>query len=91
MSLLQAMSIGLPAIVTDVGGMQEIVRLSGGGVCVPVGDAAAMAEAMVRMAQDHNLRTRCGERAKHAFEEHFTLRQMHEAYMHLYSSGRGKL
>ncbi len=86
MSLLQAMSVGLPAIVTDVGGMQEVVELSGGGVRVPVGDASAMAEAMVRMAQDSGLRNALGGRAREAFQEHFTLRQMHEAYLRLYTS-----
>ena len=39
MSLLQAMSVGVPAIVTDVGGMAGVVRLSGGGLLAPVGDA----------------------------------------------------
>ena len=32
MSLLQAFSLGLPAIVTDVGGMAEVVRLSQAGL-----------------------------------------------------------
>ena len=34
-SLLQAFSLGLPAIVTDVGGMAEVVRLAQAGVTVP--------------------------------------------------------
>ena len=85
MSLLQAMSIALPAIVTDVGGMQEVMELSGGGLRVPVGDVPAMAGAMVRMIQDEGFRSDCGERAERAFQEHFTLRQMHKAYLRLYT------
>ena len=38
MSLLQAASIGLPAVLTDVGGMREVLTLSGGGLLTPVGD-----------------------------------------------------
>ncbi len=86
MSLLQAMSASLPSVVTDVGGMREVVELSGGGLRVPVGDTSAMAGAMVRLAQDDTERTSFGERARAAFQAHFTLQQMHEAYLKLYTS-----
>ncbi len=85
MSLLQSMSIGLPSIVTDVGGMQEVLHLSEGGLLTPVGDDAAMAAAMVRMASDFALRQACGEQARAAYQANFTLGTMHEAYLRLYS------
>src|SRR6202000_2774302 len=56
MSLLQELSAGLPAIVTDVGGMAEVVRLSGAGMVVPAGDADAMAAAIVQIAARHEQR-----------------------------------
>lgn len=84
MSLLQSMSIGLPSIVTDVGGMQEVLQLSDGGLLAPVGDDAAMAAAMVRMASDFDLRHGCGEQARAAYQANFTLDAMHEAYLRLY-------
>lgn len=87
MSLLQSMSIGLPAIVTDVGGMREVLQLSGGGLRVPVGDPAAMAEAIVRLASDAGQRKQFGERAQQAYKAHFTLEQMHAAYLRLYRDG----
>ena len=40
-SLLEAMSVGLPAVVTDVGGMGEIARLSGAVTLVPSSDPQA--------------------------------------------------
>ncbi len=86
MSLLQAMSIGLPAIVTDVGGMREVLQLSDGGLRTPVGNVASMADAMVQMALDDELRSRCGNYAKNAYQEHFTLEQMDAAYLRLYVS-----
>lgn len=89
MSLLQAMSVGLPAITTDVGGMAEVVRLSEGGLLSPVGDAEAMAENIVRLATDAELRARCGERARAAYGRHFTLEQMEAAYARLYRGDRG--
>ena len=84
MSLLQAMSIGLPAIVTDVGGMAEVLQLSGGGMRVPVGDANAMAAAMVRMEVDGSARQAYGESARQAYAAHFTLQQMAAAYERIY-------
>ncbi len=86
MSLLQSMASGLPAIVTAVGGMEEVVSLSRGGLRVPVGDVDAMAEAMVSVAADDAARVTFGQNAQRAFHQHFTLRQMHEAYLHLYTA-----
>jgi glycosyltransferase involved in cell wall biosynthesis len=88
MSLLQGMSVGLPAVVTDVGGMREILHLSGGGLLVPVGDADAMADALVRLASDPALQEELGAKAKDAYEREFTLEQMEAAYAALYRSGR---
>ena len=88
MSLLQAMSIGLPAIVTDVGGMAEVLALSGGGIRVPVGDAEAMAVAMARMATEEEARRSFGENARAAYAVHFTLKQMATAYERIYQQPR---
>ncbi|MGI4757116.1 MAG: glycosyltransferase family 4 protein [Janthinobacterium lividum] len=85
MSLLQAMSVGLPALVTDVGGMREVLQLSNGGLRTPVGDCEGMAAAMVRMATEDELRRTCGRQAQRAYSEHFTLQQMNAAYLQLYA------
>src|SRR4029077_17303200 len=45
-SLLEAMSAGLPAVVTGVGGMGEIARLSGAVTLVPPSDPEGMARAL---------------------------------------------
>ncbi|HMF52746.1 MAG TPA: glycosyltransferase family 4 protein, partial [Edaphobacter sp.] len=88
MSLLQAMSTGLPAITTDVGGMAEAVRIADAGFTTPVGDSAAMAEAIVQLALDENQRERFAENARNAYREHFTLEQMDASYMYLYERRR---
>ena len=88
MSLLQAMSIGVPGIVTDVGGMAEVVRLSGAGLLAPVGDAAGMAEAIVKLAGDPALRAEFSDRAKKSYAAEFTLERMDAAYVDLYIRSR---
>jgi len=90
MSLLQAMSLGLPAIVTDVGGMAEVVKNAHAGLATPVGDAEAMAEAIVQMAGDERRRVVFQENARTAYGELFTLERMDAAYMELYRRPREK-
>ena len=85
MSLLQAMSLGLPSIVTDVGGMAEVVKLARGGLTSPVGDPEGMAAAILKMAGDTALRDEFSANAREAYAEQFTLERMHEHYMELYS------
>ena len=88
MSLLQAMSLGLPAIVTDVGGMAEVVKNAHAGIATPVGDAEAMADAIVQMASDERRRMVFRDNAQTAHGELFTLERMDAAYMELYRRSR---
>ena len=84
MSLLQAFSLGVPAIVTDVGGMAEVVRLAKAGYTVPVTDPAEMAAAILRLAGSDAEREQFSVNAEAAFNSHFTLQAMVDAYMDLY-------
>jgi glycosyltransferase involved in cell wall biosynthesis len=83
-SLLQAFSLGLPAIVTDVGGMAEAVRLAKAGITVSATDPAEMAAAILRIAGSDAEREQFSLNAEAAFSENFTLDAMVEAYMDLY-------
>ncbi|MFZ5585277.1 MAG: glycosyltransferase [Thermodesulfobacteriota bacterium] len=53
MSLLEAMSCGLPVVATDCGtGMREIVRPGVDGLLTPVGDEKALAQTLMGLMQD---------------------------------------
>ena len=84
-SLLQAFSIGLPSIVTDVGGMAEVVRLARAGTIVSLMNAEAMGKAIARIATQETERAEYSHNAIAAFHERFTLKTMADAYMILYS------
>jgi glycosyltransferase involved in cell wall biosynthesis len=84
MSLLQAFSIGMPAIVTEVGGMAEVVRFANGGATVPVTDSRAMTAAILDFATQARQREQFSANAKAAFQSHFTLRAMVDSYLKLY-------
>jgi len=81
MSLLQAFSLGLPAIVTDVGGMAEVVRLCEGGIVVPADDAEAMARGIRRLAGSDAERERFAAQSEATFQERFSLKAMADVYM----------
>lgn len=84
MSLLQAFSLGLPAIVTDVGGMAEVVRISQAGVIVSATDSREMTEAILRLAANDADRERFSRNAVSSFHSSFSLQTMVAAYMDLY-------
>jgi glycosyltransferase involved in cell wall biosynthesis len=83
-SLLQAFSLGLPAIVPDVGGMAEVVRLAKAGLIVPAESPADMARAILRLAASDVERAQFSVNAEKAFYAHFTLQAMVDAYTDLY-------
>ena len=59
-SALDAMACGKAVVATRAGGLAEVVVDGETGLLVPVRDAAALAEAIVRLLQDAALRQRCG-------------------------------
>jgi glycosyltransferase involved in cell wall biosynthesis len=83
-SLLQAFSVGLPAIVPDVGGMAEAVRLAQSGFIVPAEAPDEMAAAILRLAASDAERKQFSANAEKAFYTHFTLQAMVDAYTDLY-------
>jgi glycosyltransferase involved in cell wall biosynthesis len=86
MSLLQAFSLGLPAIVTEVGGMAEVVRLAKAGITVSATDSDEMAAAILRLAQSDGERGQFSKNGEVAFHSLFNLEAMVDAYMELYQN-----
>ncbi|MFF1908079.1 glycosyltransferase [Kitasatospora sp. NPDC058218] len=63
-ALMEAMTSGLPAVVTRVGGMPEVLDDGDQGLLVEPGDPAALAAALGRLADDRELRERLGAAAR---------------------------
>jgi glycosyltransferase involved in cell wall biosynthesis len=84
-SLLEAMSVGLPAVVTDVGGMGEIARLSGAVTLVPSSDPEGMARALCEAATGKQKLSELGQLASHCYEQYFRPERMLDDYMSLYN------
>ena len=85
-SILEAMAVGLPAIVTDVGGMPEVVSLSRAGTTVRAGDVDMLAFAIVEFARRRGDLKEWGERARSCYAQHFTPERMADEYLSLYQA-----
>ena len=83
-SLLEAMAVGVPQVVMAVGGMREIMELSGAGTMAQPKDAAAIAHAILSLRNDEAWRLECGRRARECYELHFTPGRMAADYESLY-------
>jgi len=83
-ALLEAMSAGLPSVVTDVGGNAEVVDEGRTGFLVPPDRPDLMAGRITALLSDGDLRRRQGEAARRKYESSFTLGRMIDAYHAMY-------
>ena len=82
--LLEAQAAGLPAVVSDIGGNVAVVRDGENGCVVPVGNAEALAAAIVKTARSPARRAEMGRAARARIQEDFAINQiaarLEEAY-----------
>jgi glycosyltransferase involved in cell wall biosynthesis len=83
-AILEGMAACLPMIVTNVGGNPDAVLHDETGIVVPPHDPQRLAEALIRLAGDAELRKRLGTAARRRVEEHFSLDQVITSYELLY-------
>ncbi|HTY53224.1 MAG TPA: glycosyltransferase family 4 protein [Methanomicrobiales archaeon] len=63
-SVLEAMSTGVPCIATGVGGVPEWISDGENGLLIPPRDPAALSRSILALAADPGLRARLGARAR---------------------------
>lgn len=86
MTILEAMSLGLPILSTDVGNISDVLHTSKGGVTVPSGDVDALAMHMMRFYEQQELRQQMGEKGSSYVQEHFAIQRMLSAYTAVYEA-----
>ena len=74
-SILEAMSCGLPVIVSDVGGIKEAVD-ENCGILVKRGDKEGIKNALERLIKNPSLIKKMGEKAKEKVKKEFSLDKM---------------
>jgi len=82
--VLEAMSCGIPVIVTRVGSVEEIVEDKRSGILIDSGDFKALAEKIEKLASDSDLRYEIGKRARERVVKRFSLEKMLKGYAGLF-------
>jgi glycosyltransferase involved in cell wall biosynthesis len=82
-SIIEAMSAGRAVVASLTGGVPELVRHGENGLLVPVGDVAALVEALHGLREARE-RQRLAHSARYAYESHFGSAAMADAVWQAY-------
>jgi glycosyltransferase involved in cell wall biosynthesis len=78
-ALLEAFGCGVASVVADTGATRDFVEHDVNGLVVAPDDADALAEALIALVTDPDLRVRLGKNARRRAEERFLTRQQRAA------------
>ncbi|HVP05897.1 MAG TPA: glycosyltransferase [Dehalococcoidia bacterium] len=88
-TLLEAMAMERPVVTTSVGLVPEVIRHGVNGLVVPVRDPEAMAQAVVTLLRDDELRRRIAREGRATAERH-SVKAMVGRYVELYTELAGR-
>ena len=80
---LEAMSCGVPVVVTNVGGLPEVVEDGKCGYVIQKNDIQGFAKSVNQLLEDKDLRKRMGEAGIKRYNNYFNVSQMVEKYERL--------
>jgi glycosyltransferase involved in cell wall biosynthesis len=84
LALLEAMSLGRPCVASAIGGIRDIVNDGVNGILTPVGDSAAIANAVLKILNDKPLAKKMSDTAKDFVRGRFSIEAMADSMIGLY-------
>ncbi len=91
-ALLESMAEGVPAVVTDTGGVREVIASPEAGYVVARDDVAALAAGICRLLADFRLRQGMGEKAAAAVNREYSFEAMMDSLHGVYEAcGRERM
>ncbi|MCI5134675.1 MAG: glycosyltransferase family 1 protein [Candidatus Electrothrix sp. AW2] len=84
-ALLEAMSWGVPAVVSDIPANRSLIRHGINGWVVPVNDSRALADAVITLLADEALSLRLGRAARQEIEKSYTIERIATRLVELYT------
>lgn len=84
LAVSEAMSAGVPELVSDYGGNREMIGESAAGIVFPQGNAAALADAICKVAGDKALEDSMRRAAMERYRRLFTAERMTNRLMEVY-------
>lgn len=84
LAMAEAMATGIPVVATQTEGAKQLIQQEMTGVLVPVGDAKAIARAVIALLTDGNKQKQIGAAANHVVRQRFSLERMVAATEKIY-------
>ncbi len=85
-SVIEAMSSDVPMIVTDCGGLNEMVEADVSAVICEAGSSLALKEALLHLLEDSELKQRLIKNSRKIVESRFTMGAMLGSYCSIYNN-----
>jgi len=88
-SVIEAMAASLPVIVTDTGGVKELIRDGENGFLIRPGNIPEMEKKLLMLLRNTDMRTQIGQKAHDSLEGNYSLGQMAAETQRLYELAMG--
>ena len=85
--IAESMAMGVPVVATQVSAIPEIIVQGKTGLLIPPDDPAAMAQAVIRLLTDQDLRRRVIPAARNHIQAHFDNRRLIRALAAIHGRG----
>jgi glycosyltransferase involved in cell wall biosynthesis len=85
-ALAEAMSAGLPSVVSDIIGNRQLIESGKHGLLVPVGDPQAISDALTQVLENNPLRASMGEASRTRVLENYSTSKIADRYEELFQS-----
>jgi glycosyltransferase involved in cell wall biosynthesis len=90
MVIREAFACGVPVVASDLGGMPQIVRASGGGEVFAAGDERALLDTLMRLWNDEGRLARMSQAAASAFRSLYSESAAHTRLMEIYAAAMAR-
>ena len=89
MTILETMARGIPSITTRIAAIPEAVTDGWNGILLQPGDIEGLAEAILRLTSDQELRSKFRDRCYETAKDRFSLERHMEQLMAVYRKACG--
>jgi L-malate glycosyltransferase len=86
LSIIEGMCVGKPSVGTNIGGIPEVIKDGSNGLLVPAGDSTMLADAILKLIKDPELRKVMGEKGREQVACQFTADAMARGIEELYET-----
>ena len=85
---LESSAMEVPVVASDVGGLRDTVRNGQTGLLVPPRSPEALADALIMILQDADLRRRMGLAGRERVQSDYDWRDLHDRWVEFYEQAR---